>query len=155
MAGLPRDAEAWDDSLIVEMFNSAVEMHVRGGGGRKRKGGHSLIETDEQQHQRSRGAGIPGEWQAVSGPSVFDSEEGQVEDEGVGGALPRTSALFRQGLQSTATQVFAPLSASTTGDPMIDQALQDMLHSWYACGVATGKYQALLELQASNKSRNE
>jgi len=150
------DPSGWDDTLILEMFNTAIETHVKSntsktcGGGKKRKGCYAT--SGGSQHLRQ---GIPGTWQEVSVPleGVHDSVEDESRDHSSkrlpiqSDSDPQSDALFFQGFQSS-TSAQNTEASSVPMPVLVESALQDMLQAYFNCGVATGRYQTLVDMNS-------
>ena len=156
-APLPLDEEAWDDTLILELFEAAVETHKSHRRGTKAEKKRRVGENQDGR-QQSRGMGIPGQWHTVSSAtsSGFDGQDGgqmvagEVEIQGQSEVF--ASALYKKGLETTPVSVGNGSTAPQLASETVEGALQDMLTAWYNCGVATGRYKTLLDMR--NKSEN-
>lgn len=151
-APLTLDEEAWDDTLILELFEAAVETHKSHRGctstrvEKKRRVGES-----QEGRQQSRGMGIPGQWQTVSASSSgfygHGSKMVAAEVEIQGQPEVFASDLYKKGLETTPVSVGNGNKAPQLAIETVEGALQDMLTAWYNCGVATGRYKTLLDMQ--------
>jgi hypothetical protein len=139
---LPSGPEAWDDGAIVDMFYKAIGEHVRGRGG----GGERSVKRRKEVHYNNDGGGdadrrtggIPGPWVETETCDAGEEEETEAE-----------SKAFQGGFNSSAAAA-AAARAHFSHAPLqdkVDEAYQAMIHSWFNCGAATGRYQTLLELQ--------
>lgn len=181
VSALPPE-EAWDDTVIVEIFNRAIRTHNR-----KKRGGSSLqydktdmcrsstsaggVEATRNDNETSKkrkevhfgvddnakfeGAGIPGPWMECQDRSddIYNADALYVRS--IQGK--QTDNLH---FPTTTNQIYSEGHAagndSETSANVPDgvvMAYQEMLQAWFACGAATGRYQTLLELQQKENSK--
>ena len=157
-AGVPisfNDADSWDDSLIMEIFHSAIRTH---GGQGSRAGGKKRAHFSEEtsggdggggkmrKYAASARAGIPGQWH--SSPSSPAAPPPSSEHTP---ALP--CDVFFSGLSHTAPPAHVPHIHAGTGMGLgaadalevVEAAHAEMLQAWFAAGVATGRWQGAKE----------
>ena len=147
---LPSGPEAWDDGAIVDMFYKAIGEHARGRGGggeratKRRKEVHNLHDGGEGADRRT--GGIPGPWVETE---TYDAGEEEAETEA------DSKGAFQGGFNSSAAAATHAHFSHAPLQDKVDDAYQAMIHSWFNCGAATGRYQTLLELQQQQQQQQQ
>jgi len=124
----------WDDTIIMKQFDAAFRSHIS-----KRKGDGT---SDEKTHWV--GIGQPSAWEPVQSTNS-NSNNGVRND---------SNYIVNNNTPLGSTSNTNTSNGNASNKPIIDEALQEMLASWYQSGYATGRYHAFKEMQEMNNNNN-
>jgi hypothetical protein len=150
-ANLCLDADAWDDSMIMTIYNEAVSNHKTLAKGTKRKKKLIVEDFDARKVARESNGGIPGEWAKVDLSAATKAEDGcETVTDIEADADDKASGLISHNMTMQGTGPQAHESASTPSSSsehakLLDSALSDMVNAAYQSGYAAGRYYALKE----------
>ena len=126
------NSDGWDDSIIINAFDSAITSHLK-----KRKGEKSNNNNNNNNSSSSSiRIGEPQPWIPVSSSNYTSVN------------YNTTGSTYTSNTNTNTNYMNIP------NTPIIDEALQEMLAAWYQSGYATGRYHALKEIQQMRESNN-
>ena len=149
----------WDDSMLLNIFKETVNSHrtVEQGDSRRRdrkkgnadnrKSAQKAGTTNEESLDTTKKA-VPGEWKPVmteADPGAEHSSSASILNE---------RAHCEERLTQTA-DVDAYVGSAFSLDCKIAEAHAAMLQAYYQMGLATGRYEALLEMQREGRDRED
>ena len=147
----------WDDSMLLDIFKETVNSHrtVEQGDSRRRdrkkgiadnrKSAQKAAATNDESLDTTKKA-VPGEWK----PVMTEADPPGAEHSSSASILNERAHSEEESLTQTAhvDAYGGSGSASSSGlDGKIAEAHAAMLQAYYQMGLATGRYEALLEMQ--------
>jgi hypothetical protein len=167
-----QDAGAWDDSAILDVFERAIKSHrtknQQSAGGKKndvdklvQKGEKYIVEqnmsgngtpsNDHGKVSRKRSSHVSfGFPNSSSDTHPTNISSAAIDSSEMKGDATATSDAFAD---SEPSRMAAGNAAVPEG--VVEDAFNAMLMSWYQSGYATGRYQALLEMQSSSRNSRD